>query len=180
MSSNINDLPNIQKHKNNLDENITHMINYLVTMKDSIYDNNANKIHEERFKCSIMHTLIKRNAGLLARAIESAKRVKNEYPPPTLKSTAVGQAVNHANQALVDALIEKANSYPDDKGYQKNAYITVAENTVKNKKVISLRTYRWCPTLFNIEGIEFNTGKSTEQFIIDYLKNKPDTIHVVQ
>ena len=180
MSSNINDLSNIQKHKKYLDLNIDLVIISLKDLKTAINDNNSQQLHFKRFDINILSRVISRYTGLLARAIDSAKAPKKEYPSPTLKSTAVGQAVNSANQTLVDALIEKANSYPADKGYQKNAYITVAEMAVNNTKVISLRTYRWNPNLFNIEGIEFNVGKSTGQFIIDYLKSKSDTIRVVQ
>lgn len=180
MSSAINNLPNIQKHKKYLDFNIDLVITSLKDLKTAMNDNNVDKLHFKRFDIAILSRVISRYTGLLARAIDSAKKPKKEYPQPVVKSTSVGQSVNPANQELVNALIEKANSYPDDKGYQKNAYITVAENIIKNNKVISLRTYRWRPDLFNIEGIEVNVGKSTGQFIIDYLKSKPDTIRVVQ
>lgn len=178
-SETINKLPVIQNCKKALHSNIDYITNALEDLKSSINYNDINGLYSARFDIDITARVISRTTGRLARAIDTAFKPKKEYPQPVLKSTAVGQAVNPANQELVDVLIEKANSYSADKGYQKNAYITVAENIVKNTKIISLRTYRWNPTLFNIEGIEFNTGKSTEQFIINYLKDKPERVRLI-
>jgi hypothetical protein len=180
MSAQIVTLANIQKHKNVLDDNIIHMINSLERLKLAINNNDTDKLYEARFNIDIISRLISRNTGYLARAIESAKKPKKEYPQPEAKSSTVGQAVNPANQGLVDALIEKAESYPADKGYQRNAYITVAEKIVEKNDVIGLRTYKWRPDLFNIDGFGWSVGTSTGKFIIEYFKDKPDRIRVVQ
>lgn len=177
---NFNDIPNILKHRKALNDNITNMINSLVDLKYAINTNDMNGLYSTRFDIDITARVISRTTGCLARAIDSAFKPKKEYPQPVAKSSAVDAAVNPANQELVDALIYKAESYPDNKVYQRNAYITVAEMVVKNTKVISLRTYRWRPDLYNIEGIEFSTGKSTEQFIINYLKDKPERVCIVE
>lgn len=176
----IDNAPNVQKHRKYLEFNIDLMIKSLEELKTAMNYNDMNGLYSARFDIDITARVISRTTGLLARAIDSAFKPKKEYPQPTLKSSAVGQAVNPANQELVNALIEKAESYPADKGYQKNAYITVAEMVVKNTKVIGLRTYKWRPDLFNIEGIEFKVGKSTGQFIIDYLKDKPERVRIVE
>ena len=169
----------ITNYKNILDENIIYMINSLEELKLAITNNDTNKLYEARFHIDIISRLISRHTGRLSRAIESAKKPKKDYPQPEAKSSTVGQAVNPVNQGLVDALIEKAESYPADKGYQRNAYITVAEKIVEKNDVIGLRTYKWRPELFNIDGFDWNVGTSTGKFIIEYFKDKPDRIRVV-
>lgn len=170
----------VKKHKNVLDDNIIHMINSLEGLKLAINNNDTDKLYEARFNIDIISRLLSRHTGYLARAIESAKWPKKEYPQPEAKSSTVGQAVNPSNQGLVDALIEKAESYPVDKGYQRNAYITVAEKIVKINNVVGLRTYKWRPDLFNIDGFDWSVGTSTGKFIIEYFKDKPDRIRVVE
>ena len=144
------------------------------------FDNAPNVQNYKKSLIDITARIISRTAGGLARAIGSTFKTKKEYPQPVPKSSILGQAVNPANQGIIDALIEKAESYPANKGYQRNAYITVAEMVAINKKSIGLRTYRWRPGLFNIEGIEFNVGKSTGKFIIAYLKDKPERVRIVE
>ncbi len=168
----------IAKHSKNLDENITHMINYLVELKDAMQDNKSNRIYEERFKIQVMSKITERNAAFLARAIDAAaaavKREKEEYIPPPIKvfNTAV---VNPENQGIIDALLAKASSYPDDKVYQKNAYITVAEKVASHTTTIGItQPYSWRPNEYHLTGIKYNinAGSSTRNFIIEYLKNK--------
>jgi hypothetical protein len=130
-------------------------------------------MYNARFVIDITSRVISRTTGYLSRAIESAKRPKKEYVQPALKvfSTTV---VNTSNQGLVNALISKANSYPADKIYQKNAYITVAEIIAKNAEVIGIQRPHWQYNIYNITGINYHNyiGKSTKEFIIEYLKNK--------
>lgn len=168
----------IVKHSNNVDENITHMINYLVELKDAMQDNNSNKIYEERFKIQVMSKITNRNAAFLARAIDAAaaeaKKDKEGYILPPVKVFDATVA-NPENQGIIDALLAKALSYPDDKIYQKNAYITAAEGVATVKNTIGIeRPWHWRPNEYHLTGINFHIGigTSTRNFIIEYLKNK--------
>ncbi len=167
----------IAKHSKNLDENITHMINYLVELKDAMQDNKSNRIYEERFKIQVMSKITERNAAFLARAIDAAaaeaKKEKEGYIPPPVK-VFDATVVNPENQGLVDALLAKALSYPDDKIYQKNAYITVAERVATHTTTIGItQPYSWRPNEYHLTGIKYyiNAGPSIRNFIIEYLKN---------
>ena len=180
MSAQIDNAPNVQKHKKALNDNIIHMINSLEQLKYSMIHNDMNGLYSARFDIDITARVISRTTGCLARAIDSTFKTKKDSQPVP-KSSALDNAVNPANQGLVDALIEKAESYPDNKVYQRNAYITVAEMVLNNEKSIGLRRiYMWRSDIFNIEGIEFNVGKSTGQFIINYLKDKPERVRIME
>ncbi len=169
MSVSINDVPNVQKHKKHLEFNIDHIIKSLEELKNGINENDTNKIYNARFDINITSRVISRTVGCLSRAIVSAKKPKKEYVQPPLKvfNTPV---VNTLNQGLVDALITKAESYPADKIYQQNAYITVAEIVAKNVDVVGIKQlYR----TYDIIGINnyISIGKSIKEFIIEYYKN---------
>ncbi len=173
MSVSIYDVPNVQKHKKHLEFNINHIIKSLEELKSAMNENDTNKLYRARFDIDITSRVISRTTGYLSRAIVSAKRPKKEYVQPTIKvfNTTV---VNSSNQGLINALITKADSYGDDKIYQKNVYITVAEGVAKNVDVIGIK--HWRRDLYNITGISYpnyiGIGKSTKEFIIEYYKKQ--------
>ncbi len=172
MSVSINDVPNVQKHKKHLEFNIDHIIKSLEELKSAMNENDTNKLYNARFDIDITSRVISRTVGRLSRAIESAKKPKKEYVQPPLKvfNTTVA---NPENQGLIDALLSKAESYPADKIYQKNAYITVAEGVATVSNTIGIeQPYHWRPNEYHITGINYyiGIGTSTRDFIIEYLK----------
>lgn len=166
----INDIPKIKELKTLLDDNITNMMNYLINLNDYINDNDCNKIRETVYSIDFMKKVINKNSGLLIRSIKSSVTPKIEYEQPPLKSSNI-IAINNSNQGLINALIQKANLYPDNSNYQKNAYLTVAEHIAKNTKQVRVEKYTFINGYYIVDlDIMSGIGTSTRNFIINYLK----------
>ena len=84
--------------------------------------------------------------------------------------------VNPVNQPIYQALLDKASSYPADKGYQAKAYQKVAESVLNHTwdiNEIARQNHWWKGQGRYIPG----NGDSTREFITDFVKmNSPPKI----
>ena len=109
------------------------------------------------------------NAMEEARKLAAQNAPKVE-PQPEAKQPEANVCVIAANQPLYNGLIEKANSYPEDKPYQRKAYEDVAEKLLTHPRDVfdAVRRDRWDL------AVSLCAGDRIRAFIEDFCSKKPE------